>query len=159
MIKKEEGEKRTFSTGAHKQAAAGKGTPVLFPGDAYLEISKHFEEGASVHGARNWEKGIPLSKLIDSLERHIAQEKLGMTDESHARAIAWNAVVYLATKIRIERGQLPKELADILGIPEVESSETCGSCIFRNYTRYSVFCAGCFGVEGHPKWRVRNETK
>lgn len=112
-IKQESGEKREFSTGAQKQAAAGKGTPSLFPGDAYLEVCKHFEDGAELHGGRNWELGIPLSKLIDSLERHIAQEKMGLTDESHARALAWNAVVYLATKIRIQNGLLPKELDDM----------------------------------------------
>ena len=115
-IKKEEGTKRTFSTGADKQSSEGKGTPVLFPPDAYLEISKHFEEGAAIHGDRNWEAGIPLSELINSLERHIQQEKMGLTDESHDRALAWNAVVYLATKLRIKVGILPKELADIPAI-------------------------------------------
>ncbi|HDY88779.1 MAG TPA: hypothetical protein ENH82_11800, partial [bacterium] len=77
-IKTESGKKREFSTGAKKQAAKGKGTPVLFPPDAYLEVSKHFEEGAEHYSARNWEKGIPLSELINSLERHIAQEKMGL---------------------------------------------------------------------------------
>ncbi len=115
-IKKEEGEKRTFSTGADKQSSEGKGAPVLFPPDAYLEISKHFEEGGAIHGDRNWEAGIPLSELINSLERHIQQEKMGLTDESHDRAIAWNAVVYLATKLRIKADILPIELADIPSI-------------------------------------------
>ncbi len=114
-IKVEEGKKREFSTGAKKQASTGKGTPVLFPPDAYLEISKHFEDGAAIYDARNWEKGIPLSKLIDSLERHIAEEKMGLTDERHDRALAWNAVVYLATKLRIQAGVLPAELADLCG--------------------------------------------
>jgi len=113
MIKKEQGEKREFSTGAQKQNAEGKGTPVLFPPDAYIDMSKHFEAGAELHGSRNWEKGIPLSEIINSLERHIAQEKMGLTDERHDRAIAWNAIVYLATKLRIEAGILPKELDDI----------------------------------------------
>ena len=113
MIKKELGGKREFSTGAKKQAASGKGTPVLFPGDAYIAISQHFEDGAIVYDARNWEKGIPLSKLVDSLERHIAQFKMNMVDESHLRAIGWNAVVLLATKLRIENGLLPKELDDM----------------------------------------------
>ena len=116
MIKKESGEKRKFDTGAEKQHAAGKGMPVLFPGDAYLEICKHFEEGGITHGARNWEKGIPLSELMNSLERHIAQEKMGLTDESHDRAIAWNAVVYLATKLRVQAGLLPSELDDLEGV-------------------------------------------
>lgn len=115
MIKKEEGVDRVFSTGASKQSAAGKGTPVLFPADAYLEIAKHFEEGAVLHGSRNWEKGIPISEIVNSLERHIAQFKMGETDERHDRAIAWNAIVLLALKVRIERGLLPDTLNDMPG--------------------------------------------
>ncbi len=132
MIQKEEGPEREFSTGAHKQAAAGKGTPVLVPADAYMEVAKHFEEGATLHGARNWEKGIPLSELINSLERHIAAEKMGKTDERHDRAMAWNALVYLATKARIQAGILPQELDDM---PEYEpvvqvlKPLTCGECV------------------------------
>ena len=112
-IKIEGGENRKFSTGATKQHSEGKGTPVLFPGDGYLEVCKHFEAGAKVHEPRNWEKGIPLSEIINSLERHIAQEKMGLTDERHDRAIAWEAIVYLTTKLRIQRGLLPIELDDM----------------------------------------------
>ncbi|HUW45776.1 MAG TPA: dATP/dGTP diphosphohydrolase domain-containing protein [Dehalococcoidia bacterium] len=158
MIKKEEGEARQFSTGAHKQPAKDKGTPVLFPGDAYLEICKHFEEGAVLHGGRNWEKGIPLSELINSLERHIAQEKMGLTDESHDRALAWCAVVYLATKLRIRQGILPAELADIPSPAEaagqqVRSSDglrqpkRCAICneLFCPPVPSAIVCLGCGG--------------
>lgn len=112
-IKQEQGEKRVFSTGACSQNAEGKGTPVLIPGDAILEIARHFEEGAKIHGVRNWEKGIPLSEQLNSLERHLQQEKMRLTDERHDRALAWRAVCYLATKIRIQQGLLPKELDDM----------------------------------------------
>ncbi len=122
-IKQESGKERKFSTGAKKQHSKGKGKPSLFPGDGYLEICKHFEDGAETHEARNWEKGIPLSDLIDSLERHIADEKMGKTDESHDRALAWNAVVYLTTKLRIQRGLLPKSLDDMPRYEQVEQSE------------------------------------
>ncbi len=125
MIKKEKGKKREFSTGAKRQAAVGKGLPSLFPGDAYIDISKHFEHGAEHYDARNWEKGLPLASIIDSLERHIAAEKMGLTDESHARALAWNAVVYLAIKLRIENGILPKELDDMPKYKKVEGAITC----------------------------------
>ena len=154
MIKQELSDKREFSTGAKKQAAKGKGTPVLFPGDAYLEICKHFEEGAETHEARNWEKGIPLGELINSLERHIAEEKMGMTDESHDRAIAWNAVVYLATKLRIKAGILPAKLDDM---PKYKNKGRCprnfvfnrslisnldfAKCDYNSKTRYCQ--AGC----------------
>ena len=60
-IRKESGKEREFKTGARKQNAEGKGTPSLFPGDAYLEICKHFEDGAEHYEPRNWEKGIPVS--------------------------------------------------------------------------------------------------
>lgn len=147
-IKKEVGEKRTFDTGADKQSAEGKGTPVLFPPDAYLDISIHFEEGAALHGDRNWEKGIPLSELINSLERHIQQEKMGLTDESHDRALAWNAVVYLATKLRIKAGILPKELADIPAIYNMPEKTLCCTCKMCNGTGRSFdnICGRCNGT-------------
>ena len=140
MIKKEEGKKRTFSTGADKQNVEGKGAPVLFPPDAYLEISKHFEEGAALHGDRNWEKGIPLSELLNSLERHIQQEKMGLTDESHDRALAWNAVVYLATKLRIKAGVLPQELADVPAIYATELVAECEHCKGRGWLMVGGGC-------------------
>ncbi len=159
-IKIEGGEKRVFSTGAKKQAAKGKGTPVLVPGDAIIDVAIHFEQGAEVHGPRNWEKGIPLSELLNSLERHLQQEKLGMTDELHARALAWNAIVYLATKLRIERGQLPDSLDDMLEcrLKELEQSPeaammSCGRCdgtgritITNMSTPCEVVCKGCDGT-------------
>jgi len=119
-IKKESGENRKFGTGAEKQHSEGKGTPVLFPGDAYIEVCKHFEAGAQHYEARNWEQGIPLSELINSLERHIADEKMGDTSERHDRAIAWNAIAYLATKIRIQRGLLPASLDDMPRYKQIE---------------------------------------
>ncbi len=122
-IKIESGEKRKFSTGANKQAASGKGTPVLVPGDAILEVAKHFEGGVPIYGARNWEKGIPLSEILNSLERHLQQEKMGLTDEPHARALVWNALVYLATKLRIEKELLPAELDDMPKYPKVSNSK------------------------------------
>jgi len=157
-IKVESGEKRTFSTGAKKQHAEGKGTPVLVPGDAILEVAKHFEEGAAVHGARNWEKGIPLSELLNSLERHLQQEKLGMTDEKHSLAIAWNAIVYLATKLRIERGQLPAELDDMSECA-LTVVTTCGRCggKGRLYGEAKA-CVNCNGTGKLPKPKPKTMT-
>ncbi len=149
-IKIELGEKRKFNTGAEKQASEGKGTPVLVPGDAVIEVSKHFENGAGIYGPRNWEKGIPLSELLNSLERHLQQEKMGLTDEPHARALTWNAIVYLATKLRIENGLLPASLNDmpayrleqevILGEPVKEAVvDTMKSIAFNDGQWYCSF--------------------
>ena len=122
-IKIESGEKREFSTGAKSQASSGKGTSVLVPGDAIIDIAKLFEKGAILYSARNWEKGIPLSEILNSLERHLQQEKMGQTDENHARALAWRAMIYLATKLRIEKGLLPAELDDMPTYPLSEKRQ------------------------------------
>lgn len=106
-------EKRQFSTGAKRQFAKGKGTPVLFPPEAMIALAKHFEGGAEIYGPRNWEKGLPLSEIMSSALRHGFQEMTGLIDENHAVAFFWNACIYVATKIRIERGLLPKELNDM----------------------------------------------
>ena len=112
-VKEEGGKDRVFKTGAKRQAAAGKGMPVLLPGDALLEIAKHLEAAAVHYGPRNWEKGIPLSEIMNSLLRHIYAELMGDTSENHARAIGCNTLFYIATKQRIETGLLPKSLDDL----------------------------------------------
>ena len=140
MIKKETGDKREFGTGAKRQAAAGKGLPSLFPGDAYIDICKHFEDGAIHYDARNWEKGLPLASIIDSLERHIAAEKMGDTSESHSRALAWNAVVYLATKLRIKAGILPAELDDM---PKYEKKFESVQVYHQTNWRARGYCPEC----------------
>ena len=56
----------------------------------YLEVSKHFEEGAKKYGEHNWQKGIPINCYIDSAVRHYLKFVAGYTDESHDRAFVWN---------------------------------------------------------------------
>ncbi len=119
-VKVEKGPRRQFSTGASRQNAKGKGTPVLVCPWAYEELAKHFEDGAEVHEPRNWEKGIPVSELINSAERHLIGIKKGLTDENHYRAFAWNAFVLLGTVARIRDGVLPESLNDLPKYKKVE---------------------------------------
>jgi len=55
-----------------------------------LEVSKHFEEGATKYGERNWERGIPAHCYIDSAVRHYLKWYNDMIDERHDRAFCWN---------------------------------------------------------------------
>lgn len=57
---------------------------------ALLEVSKQYEEGALKYAERNWEKGIPLHRYIDSGVRHYLKFLRGDTDEPHDRAFIWN---------------------------------------------------------------------
>lgn len=65
--------------------------------DAILEIAKHFEEGATKYGERNWEKGIPWHCYFDSGIRHYPKHMAGHKDERHDRAFLWNMICLMWT--------------------------------------------------------------
>lgn len=65
--------------------------------DMFLEVSKHFEEGAKKYSERNWEKGIPIHCYIDSAVRHYLKFLRGDTDERHDRAFCWNILCCIWT--------------------------------------------------------------
>ena len=58
--------------------------------DMFLEVAKHFEEGAKKYGENNWQKGIPVYCYIDSAIRHYLKWLRGDKDEPHDRAFVWN---------------------------------------------------------------------
>lgn len=110
---KDSGDRRTFSTGAVRDAASGKGKPSLVPNFVIWLLSRIYEDGAAKYASRNWEKGMPLSQYLDSAERHIAKLKAGMRDEPHATQALWNIVGYVYTASLIKLGVRPKELNDM----------------------------------------------
>ncbi|MCQ2308098.1 MAG: DUF5664 domain-containing protein, partial [Bacteroidales bacterium] len=67
------------------------------PSTAFLELSRHFEEGALKYGEYNWQKGIPTHCYIDSAVRHYLKYKRGDDDERHDRAFLWNLVCCIWT--------------------------------------------------------------
>lgn len=62
---------------------------------AYLELSKHYADGAKKYSDRNMEKGIPFHCFIDSAMRHYVKFKRGDKDEPHDRAFMWNIFTLL----------------------------------------------------------------
>ena len=65
--------------------------------DMCLELAIHFEEGCKKYGERNWEKGIPVERYIDSAVRHYLKYLRGDTDERHDRALVWNIACLIWT--------------------------------------------------------------
>ena len=66
---------------------------------AFLEVAKHFEEGAKKYGEDNWQKGIPTHCYIDSAVRHYLKWLRGDNDEPHDRAFVWNILCCIWTCI------------------------------------------------------------
>ena len=90
-----------------------------------LEVAAHFEEGARKYAARNWEKGIPVQRFIDSGVRHYFKWLRGDTDEPHDRAFCWNMLCAIWTcKHQPELNEYDRSECDERGtIEEVSRSE------------------------------------
>jgi hypothetical protein len=107
------GDRTQFDTGAVRDAMEGKGLPSLLPIDAMRAASKRFEAGALKYGRNNWQKGIPLSRYVDALYRHLWAYMEGEDSEDHGGAIVWNAMCLVQTQEWIKQGKLSDELDDL----------------------------------------------
>jgi hypothetical protein len=110
------GEARQFETGARRDANNDKGRMDLLPWLGLIRLSKHFQKGANTHGERNWEKGMPISVLLDSTLRHLAKAQAGLTDEDHITAATWGLSCVLETLERIKLGTMDAKLNDVKGL-------------------------------------------
>lgn len=102
-----------FSTGSQRDTRDGKGRFDLIPWEIISLLSKRFEAGASLYGERNWEKGQPLGRYLDSLLRHLFQHLDGKTDEPHDVAALWNLIAFIWTQEKIKTSVLPESLDDL----------------------------------------------
>jgi dATP/dGTP diphosphohydrolase, N-terminal len=107
---KDSGARQEFGTGSVRDTQKGKGRFDLIPTLPMRRLARHYENGAVKYGDRNWEKGQPLMRYLDSAERHLNMLKSGDLSEDHAAAIAWNVFGYMHTLAMIEAGKLPKTL-------------------------------------------------
>lgn len=84
------------------------------PYTAFLEVAKHYEDGALKYAERNWEKGIPSHCYIDSAVRHYLKCCRGDNDEPHDRAFLWNLLGALWTH---------KHLPEMIDLPFAEEEK------------------------------------
>ncbi len=109
-----------FPTGSVRDSREGRGRYDLLPPEAIYRLAVHFANGAVKYGDRNWEKGQPLSRYLDSALRHLFRYLSGSRAEDHLAAVAWNALCCIQTEHWINKGKLPQELDD-MNVVEVQS--------------------------------------
>src|SRR5438477_12878367 len=112
-VTKDSGRREEWTTGSRRDAREGKGRYDLLPPHAVHRLAQLYERGAAKYGDRNWEKGQPLSRFVDSALRHLFQLVAGEEDEDHAAAVAWNVLAFMETECRVRAGELPAELDDL----------------------------------------------
>jgi len=109
---KDSGDRQTFETGAVRDCG-DKPRPDLISPFMKERVGIWLAKGAKKYSERNWEKGIPFSRCIASLERHLMSYQQGKTDEDHLSAIVFNAMALIHYEEMIARDQLPSSLKDI----------------------------------------------
>lgn len=87
---KDSGARQVFATGSKRDTNINKGRFDLIPSQMMFRLAKHYEAGAVKYDDRNWEKGQPISRCLDSCLRHIEKYKDGWNDEDHLSAAIWN---------------------------------------------------------------------
>jgi len=125
---KDSGKREEFATGSRRDSREGKGRfDLLFMGmpEALRRLAVLLERGAAKYGDRNWEKGQPISRYIDSAVRHLHRAAQGQVDEDHLIQAAWNCLAAVETLHRmIPEGNgtppLPLDLNDVYDNPNVE---------------------------------------
>jgi hypothetical protein len=110
--------KQNYNTGATRDSSQGKGRFDLISDLALTRLAHVYERGADNHGERNWEKGLPISRFLESAVRHITQYKMSkyipeLRKEDHLSQAAWNIFGAIHVSEMIEIGLLPKELDDL----------------------------------------------
>lgn len=109
---KDSGDRQRFETGAQRDLQAGKGRFDLIPPIPLDRLARLYEAGALKYDARNWEKGIPVSRFLDSAMRHINKWRIGYRDEDHLIQAVFNLFGAVHTIEMVRQGTLPPYLDD-----------------------------------------------
>ena len=99
---------------AIREPTQGKGRFDLITPFAEDRIAKWYELGSKKYADRNWEKGMPFSRYLDSAKRHINKYIKGMEDEDHLAAACWNlmAIIHHEELKQLELDDMPHYLRE-----------------------------------------------
>ena len=114
------GERIQYDSGAMREPENGRGRYDLISPIALKALAIHMERGAKKYDNRNWEKGMPLSRHLNSALRHLQQYLEGDRSEDHLSASIYNSMAITHVLEMIARSALPAELNDLPNYMEVK---------------------------------------
>ena len=139
-VTKDSGRREEFNTGARRDVQEGKPDFDLLPAaweealvleaasdpdcdlglvpvHPLVRLAALYGRGARKYGPHNYQKGIPLKRVYQSLRRHLNQWRRGDRSEDHLAAVAWNAFALIYYEREILAGRLPHTLDDLNLLP------------------------------------------
>ena len=73
------GQRISYGDGmAIREPSTGKGRYDLVSPFAMRRLAQQHERGAAKYAERNWERGMPFSRYVDSAKRHLDKFVMGM---------------------------------------------------------------------------------
>ena len=87
---RDSGKRELFDGGAVRDVQEDKPRYELIPPGPLERLAHHYTAGAKKYDDYNWQKGIPTSRILASLLRHIEAYRSGDTVEDNLSAAAWN---------------------------------------------------------------------
>ncbi len=106
-------EREKYCNGAVRDKRDGKGRYDLISPFAMERLALVMEKGAKHYADRNWEKGIKITRFLDSAFRHLNQFLEGKRDEDHLGHAMFNIMAIMHTQEMIVNEVLPGELDDM----------------------------------------------
>lgn len=144
-VVKDSGKRKEFATGAVRDASFGKGRFDLIPAYPLFRLAKLYEAGSLKYAERNWEKGIPTGRFMDSGFRHLMNYQNGDRSEDHLAAVLWNICGLIWTQEQVRLGLLPKEL---LTLPEPSMNDKTVVCTYcKGDSENCSYCKGIVTVD------------
>lgn len=92
---KDSGKREQFATGAVRDVQTDKPEFGLLPFRALERVAMQYKRGLKKYGRNNWRKGMPLSRVTESLLRHAIAWKEGDDGEDHLAAVVFNALAIM----------------------------------------------------------------
>jgi len=104
------GRREYFRSGMVRDVREGKGRYDLISPYALRRLAQVYERGSLKYSDRNWEKGAPFCRFLDSALRHIEQYLMRESDEDHLAQAAWNlfAIIHFEELGRADLDDRPK---------------------------------------------------
>lgn len=90
FVTKDSGQREQFGSGAVRDTQEGKPRYDLIPPGPLKRHAELMARGAIKYGDSNWTKGMPVSRILASAQRHLEQYRAGDRTEDHLAAVAFN---------------------------------------------------------------------
>ena len=119
------GERDNYADGAQRDGNDNKPRPDLISPHMIYRLSMLLMRGADKYEPHNWEKGIHVSRFLESLERHLLAWKMGEDDEDNLAAIIFNAMGIMHIQAEVAAGRLDPDYDDAQDVqyPDTQSHD------------------------------------